>query len=333
MAEQVEISKGLIQRWREGELSHSSTASTVVLAFCLAATLLAALVLVLDRSGMLVARQNGSEVIQQVRQRGLEKYLGRDPQVMYYLLEKDNQPDGYRVLYIRHDVKEGHVVYQGQDLYFYPSLGRVDRNQFSVSNDLAEYNYSKIIQNIQTGFSVELSKHTYRGGALKGSYFDGRYQIPIPWIQPKGSNFVPVFLLDFFSSLSAKDFPKKGAAFSFAVPEQIPNNQPLIDECWVQAGGEIPSHIKANQSKGQVVTINWNPNGQSSNPPSHGLLSQTIYYDMNHQLIWQKSITATSELIQRAITPEELYRVYPDSKQRLEEWLGEIQGDEANRNI
>ncbi|MCH9022757.1 MAG: hypothetical protein IID32_08315 [Planctomycetes bacterium] len=333
MAQQVEISKGLIQRWREGEWSRSSTASTLVLAFCLAATLLSAFALVLDRSGMRVARQNGREMIQQVRQRGLEKYLGHAPLVMYYLLKEDNQARGYGALYLHRNLKGGQVVYQGRELFRYPSLKREVRTVFTVTNDLAEYDYSKEIQNIQTGLSVELSKHSYREGVLKGLFFDGRRGIPILPIQPMGENFVPVFLLDFFSSLSAKNFPKKGAAFSFALLERIRYNQPPFQECWVQAGGEIPSRISENQSRGHGVTVNWNPNGQPSDLQSRGLISQTIYYDMNHQLIWQKSVTENSVSIQKAITPEELDRLFPGSKQILEDWLGEIQGDEENRII
>lgn len=332
MAQQVEIPKGLIQRWREGELSRSSTASTVVLAFCLAATLLSAFALVMDRSGMLVARQNGSEVIQQVRQRGLENYLGRTPQVMYYLLEEDNQASGYRALYMRHNIKDGRMVYQGRELWAYPSLGREVRTLFSVTNDLAEYDYSKKIQDIRSDAPVEWS-HEYRHGALKGSYFDGSNQIQFPWIPSDENNFVPVFLLDFFSSLSAKDFPKKGAAFSFASLDLLRYNQLPFEECWVRGGGEIPRQIKANLPEGRVVTVDWNTNPKSSASPSLGLLSQTIYYDLNHQLIWQISMTRTSEQIQRAITPEELYHEYPGSKEKLEDWLGEIQGNEENRII
>ena len=82
-----------------------------------------------------------------------------------------------------------------------------------------------------------------------------------------------------------------------------------------------------------MVTVDWNPNGKSTDPQRYALLSQTIYYNMNHQLIWQKSITATSEEIQRTITPEELDRIYPGSRGELADWLGDIQSDETKQII
>ena len=312
------MSKSLIQRWREGELARSSTASTVVLGICLAATLLAAFALVADRSGILVARQNGSEVIQQVRQQGLDTYLGQSNQVMYYLLEEDNQANGYRVLYMHRDVKNGRVVYK--ELWHYPSLGLKIHTLFSITNDLSEYDYSKVTQNNQK--KVSFAKHEYRNGEL----FNGRRREFIP---QDGNNIVPVFLLDFFSSLSTRDFPKKGAAFSFALLDQDRNKKIFFEECWVQSGGKISEKIKATLPKGRLVTVNWNP----SDPTSQGLISQTIYYNMNHQLIWQKSITATSEEIQRTITPEELDRIYPGSRGELADWLGDIQSDETKQII
>lgn len=282
---------------------------------------------------MRVARKNGREIIQQVRQQGLDNYLGITPQVVYYLLEENSQAIGYGALDLRQNVNDDQGVYQGRELWYYPSHQRKISTLFTVTNDLAEYNYSKKIQNIQTGLPVGWSKHSYRNGVLKGLYFDGRHGIPIIPIQPMADNFLPVFLLDLFSSLSAKHFPKKGAAFSFAFLEYIRYNQPPFKECWVQAGGKIPSRIKETQSRGHGVTVNWNPNGQSSDPQSQGLISQTIYYDMNHQLIWQKSITATSVSIQRATNPGELERLFPGSKQILDDWLGEIQDNEENRII
>ncbi|GEM_PF-1697972 len=304
----------------------SSRSATVVLAVALVAALLCAQILVVARSGQLRGRENAAELIKQVADKGLETWL-TNPMELYYLMESEGKPIGYRAVSVEPVAGEDHSIviqWKGKEVYY-----RTDENMrietlFSVQNDLSSYSYQEKIRNLSGGL-FEVVRQTFANGLLDISYRRNFREVALPTLPISEANFIPLVLLDLFSSLGAarKDF-KDGMVFAMMGTSVIHGrSEKLLVECWVKPGGEVPKEIRSRIPGGHSVEVEWLGVGHT----------QSIYYDQNNQLVWQKDEFDLAELFHKAVSRSELVSVFPQAQQDIDDWSGMDSSDNNKQAI
>jgi len=117
-------------------------------------------------------------------------------------------------------------------------------------------------------------------------------------------------LVDFFSSVALADNQLEQA--SFVIPFFDKRNSYQL-KFHIRPGGDPPDEIQMYDPAGHCVLVNW-PDRISSQTGKQEI--QKIYYDQQHQLIWQKSVSNGTE-IRQAVSKEVLIATYPEAEQKL----------------
>ncbi|MBN1766512.1 MAG: hypothetical protein JW860_14755 [Sedimentisphaerales bacterium] len=295
-----------------------TASSTIVLAGILAATLIAAQILVMARSGHRRAKNNATALIRKVVEDGLDAYITQSSK-NYYLLEENNQIAGYAVIAM--DVMEkdnDNNVFQGKELYKQLHDDTDLECTYLVNNDLSRFTYKLTSGNNR----LQISQKKTDDDTWLVNYSNSYQVIPEFKFIQDSSNFIPSALLDFFSSLvgQAKNL-NDGAAFSMVDLSLFEKTYILID-CWVTSGGDIPDEIQEKFPAGHCIQVKWSSN-----------LIQTIYYDEDHQIIWQKNENNLTDLQMKRVTPQELIKIIPESKNRIKQWFQKNYSEDNRKTI
>jgi len=308
MNENNESKTSFFHRWNSAGLQAHPKIATIVLAVILVLCLASAQIQVFFKSGSAKsrekARENAQTLIREVSQAGLDSLAGRKPILRYYLLETQGQLDGYAVLAVSPRIqKDNTLIYDGKYLNYSKREHKFITISYKTANDLSFSFYTKSIYTPKYKWTRRLE---YREGFLYEPALQGTSsRLPV-----KG-NFVPPDWLDFFSALSAgKDgFRKEGVLL--AVLDFDEQGRAGVTECLVKPGGDIPPELLAAHPHGDPVEVMWQ-GGQSS---------QTIYYDSEHQLVWQKDSLPSLEMKTRSVSREQLGQAFPDALEILDQRL------------
>jgi hypothetical protein len=310
--------------FRGGQLrrrgSHSSIA-TIVLAAILTATLLGAQVLVSARSGQFRAYTNAVELIANIHEEGLAKYLDK-PIQRYYLIESDGQPVAYAAISVR-PVQQGEhsIIISGNELY-YNSQTKIRKDiTYQVQNDLSSYSFREVTRDRANG-SYETVQQKFTPGILQLSYYNSVRPKP-QWkgININKKNFIPSFLLDLFSSVAAVG-EESGEGVLFALVNDSffrDYRRNFFIECWVRPDGEVLQTNHDNHPGASGVKTKWLGRKHS----------QTIYYDSDHQLLRQKDYLGGAESLFRAVSRTELLGVFPLAEAELSDWFRTYTDDDT----
>jgi len=310
--------------FRGGQLrrrgSHPSIA-TIVLAAILTATLLGAQMLVSARSGQFLAYANAVELIVNIHEEGLTKYLDK-PIQRYYLIESDGQPIAYAAISVRPVQKDEHsIIISGNELY-YNHQTKMHRNiTYQVQNDLSGYSFREVIRDRVDG-SYETVQKKFTPGILQLSYYNSVRPKPLmKWININKKNFIPSFLLDLFSSVAAgREESEEGVLFAMMDDSFFRDyRRKFFIECWVKPDGEVLQTNHDNHPGGSGVKTKWLGHKRR----------QTIYYDSDHQLLQQKDYFDGAESLFRAVSRTELLSVFPSAEAELSDWFRTYTDDDT----
>jgi hypothetical protein len=311
----------LLNKWRQGRLAERHEVSIVVLALVLVLCLLAAQIMVSAGTGRIQAEDNGKEIIEKVSQQGLINTLGRQTITRYYLTRRNGQNTGYWAMIFEPKVlPDGSWVLTGKELT-HDIIGHIlSQSSFEVADDLSWQSYYNNLQ-ITMGKkrATFIQEYTIDQGVLRYSYTSGRRRSKLPPINVKQWAFVPVLLVDFFSSLAAEQAREDGAVFYVVNPNVSEDLDHIISDLWVQPGGKVPQEIIDRTPQGRKVEVKWLQSNRF----------QRIYIDNEHQLVWQKE-TDPQESIITAVTREELLETFADAEQVLQMWLTTESENEDN---
>jgi hypothetical protein len=246
---------------------------------------------------------------------------------LYYLMESQGKPIGYKAVSVEPVVGEDDSIviqWRGKEVYCQTDENMRIETLFSVQNDLSSYSYQEKIQNLSGGL-YEVVRQTFANGFLDISYRRNFREVALPTLPISEANFIPLVLLDLFSSLGAarKDF-KDGMVFAMMDTSVIHGrSDKLLVECWVKPGGEVPKEIRSRIPGGHSVEVEWLEAGHT----------QAIYYDQNNQLVWQKDEFDLAELFHKAVSRSELVSVFPQAQQDIDDWSGMDNSDNDKQAI
>ncbi len=308
MNENNEPKTSFFKRWNAAGLRSHPKIATIVLAVILVLCLACAQIQVFFKSGSAKdrekARENAQALIQEVSRAGLDSFAGRKPILRYYLLESQGHVSGYAILTLSPKIqKDNTLVYDGKYLHYSQHEHQFITISYTTANDLSFSSYTKSIYTSQSKWTRRLE---YREGFLYEPTLQGTSDR-----RPVKGNFVPPDWLDFLSALSAgkEGFRKEGVLL--AVLDFNEKGQAGVIECLVKAGGEIPPEILATHPHGDPVEVLW----------QGGEFTQTIYYDSEHQLVWQKDTHPSLEMRIRSVTRDQLEKAFPDARGILDQRL------------
>ncbi|MBN1846139.1 MAG: hypothetical protein JW810_10685 [Sedimentisphaerales bacterium] len=308
----------LLKRWRDGRLSNQSQMATVAMALVLVGTILAARLLVHARSGRLEAIENTCSMLEKLRNEGIGAYLPNEVAVRYYIIETDGKEQSFSVELNRPDKQNPQwFVFEGMD--FDPKEQILKRHRLLIETHLREYEY-RIHTQALAGGQVEIYYQKYAAGSLAGYYQLGLRRILLKNPQLPGYA-IPPPLLDFLSSVGIQKADENGVLL--AVPMITKNGleyrQFEMVDAWVRPTGQTPESLATEFPGGRSVHVDWPP----------GDHTQEIYYDGDHQLVWQKDLPANS--VRRKVSRAELVERFGVAQTLIPQWLGET-APEDNSN-
>jgi len=274
-----------LHRFAPNNIGYHPLASAIVLAIILGLSLLAAQVVVMARSGPLIARENAVKLINEVSRRGLTTYFDPNTVVNYYLQEESGKTIGFAAMSYKPVIRQdGAKFLAGRQLYYDETRKSSVSFSFAVSDDLSNY-----------------------------TYLEGSRRIMIPRQSMGLDNFMPAPLLDFFSSLVAKKGYKEGAAFAIDQVNRDRASRQLfyLLQCRVTLGGVVPEKISLSVPEGKAVTVRL-----------LGLpMAQTVYYNQNNQLIWQENALDSIRTTMISVPRQKLMDLFPWLDEKLDNWL------------
>jgi len=313
--------RGFFQRWRDGTLAEKSGLATVALALVLVGTLLGAQWFVHSRSGQLQAAKNAETLLHDVAAQGLDQLLGRRPIVLYLLQEHQGAPVGFTATLIVPQTQDnGPVVFLGRELHYSDQEG-IWQSSFDIGNDLRRFQvdlpYQAIIRLGRAQVRATRVRLTVDHGLLSLSYRGGQQwltsrQDAIPLDQP---NLIPTVLLDFFTSLAVRRFPKEGAVFALLDPKLFSQGALLTTEIRVRPGGEVPEDVKRATPDGLAAQTEMLTRLADETPTR-----QVLYYSSNHRLLWQKDLL-DPPVITRAVSRADIEAAFPHAAGLLRTWI------------
>ncbi len=296
--EEQKKSDSLLQRWQEGRLASQPGIATIVLAIVLVLSLLAAQLMVYAHEDYSQAVQNGNHLIQQISEKGLSHYLPQHRIIRYYIIEEQGKPVRFSETTIEPHLQTK-PYYEINETRFNSQGWPVDRVRLIIDNQLRSYKY-------------ETPSYTYTRNPH--GYYQEKH--PIRILDESAQNLIPRQLLDFFSSVAATENYEEGVILN------VPNDLVLVHglgyafktlSFWIKPGGEIPVEIQKATPNGHSVHVeqleSQDPFGDTDAKPV--VTHQDIYYDSQHQLVWQKD--DPTDIIFRSVRPEELLKTFPSA--------------------
>ena len=321
--EEQKNTDSLRRRWQDGRLAAQPGMATIVLAVVLVLTIVAAQVMVSTRTGHLPAILNAESLIDTVAQNGLNHYLPNQISIRYYLIEEKGKATNFSVLMVEPKIRsDSSAIYQIHELQFDPEEYNLKQSWLTVDNQLQWYDYQYKFQDLKSGdtFSLYQKKKNSRWA----SYLQvGMRRIPLQMPNLSTRNLVPLPLLDFFSSLTEEHADAEGIYLALPTLTDEGLSQRILDitEVWVKPPGEIPDEISTAAPNGHSVHVDWYPETYSQKPKNKNpeVTHQEIYYNSQHQLVWQKDFP--SETITRSVTQKELIESFPIAAMIIRRWM------------
>jgi len=302
-----------LKQWRQGRLAERRSAATTFLAVVLVLCLLAAQMMVEARAVKLRPWLKGAEIIKRVADEGLVNAIGTKTITRYYLLKSDDEEwSGYMVLVFEPQIRpDGLWVLTGRELEYHSRDNSLVQTGFTAADDLSWHNYHQTRQVTQDK-NLVFTGHDYRveQGILYSSYRIGQRKYQLNPIGIRESNLVPILLLDFFSSLAVKEGGEAGVVFSVVNPNLLAKGADELLDVLVQAGGAVPDDIINQSPRGHGVKAKWLEDTRR----------QILYYDQEHQLVWQKDLQEPSSTI-TAVTRAELVEKFREAEPLLRIWF------------
>jgi len=242
------------------------------------------------------AVQNGNNLIQQITEKGLSHYLPQQTTIRYYIIEEQGVPTRFMLTIIEPHL-QSKPLYEIKEMHFDSQGWPLDQVRLIIDNYLASYKYETP--------SYKFNKNPH-------GYNIEKHPIHIP--NRFAQNMIPRQLLDFFSSVAAAEHLAEGVILDMP-------NELILDrrygyvfntlKFWVKPGGEIPTEIQKATPNGYSVHVEplKTRNPLDSTQPKTVVTRQDIYYDSQHQLVWQKDVP-TDNII-RSVNPQELIEAFP----------------------
>ncbi len=316
-------------------LTEHPAAATTVLAVALALCLLIAKIYVVQNPISYKSQEwhladvlQKNPLLEKVAADGLEEYLGRENIARYYLIELGDQAIGYGAwaLEPQLDSNTGQLVYRGREIWNTPQEGRMRYIAFTVPDDLSWYTHQLRRKLDYQGEKIQVDIiQNYRSGILEASLSVkdqhkaiGPIQIPAHVIMPPG-------FLDIISSIAARD----------ASPGEKTDSLMMIDPEAPFAGGgdmpitrvqlrtcspdNVPENIRQQHPEGLPVQVFW----------MDQLAKQVIYYDDQHQIIWQQDMTQFGPQTITVVEKDELIEKFPETQELLEKWHRQDQDQQS----
>jgi len=223
------------------------------------------------------------------------------------------------------DPQENNGVFlRGKELRVHPEKKQRTERTYRIHTDLSQYQVDEESQDLDTKL-FERIRHNYGLGALRMTYYNNLRRKPQQLIRTVNKkNFIPFFLVDLFSSVAAQSpYGADGVLFSMADANILRDyHQSLYLDCRVQPKGQIPRAIRKSMPEGNSVRVIW----------GNGRHRQNIYYDSDHQIVWQQDLIGSSASTMQAVSRTELVKRYPQADQELDDWL-RIQEDENTMEV
>jgi len=297
-------------RWTRATKESSATIALVAI---LGVSLLSAQILVCARTGSALDRQqavqNGAALIAKVADQGLSYYLGNRTITRYYFYEDDKGKKGYMVLSFEPEIRQdGAWILNGKQI-FHPEASVESGETFKVADDLSWYEHKTSIRDL-TSDRTDETELKYKEGSLQCIITvrnsEGARAFPLP-VAFTGStkNLIMSGLLDFFSSVGTyQEYPK---GLILALPkvklQSDPGKMLQTEELWVQTGGKPPDEVFSSTPNGRCVEVKWLQSNRL----------QTVFYDKDHQLVWQKDLPEPAYYF-RQTTRSDLLAAFPEAE-------------------
>jgi len=300
------------------------SSATIALVAILGVSLFCAFLLVRVRSGNILeqhqaildqqqAVQNASALINKVAGQGLSYYLVNRTITRYYFYEDEaSKKNGYMVLSFQPEIQQdGSWILNGLQIYR-PGKSIELQETFMVADDLSWYDHSTTIRDLTLGRTV-VKELKYKEGLLQGAYTasgsDGTSSLP-PSVASTDStnNLIMSGLLDFFSSVATYENYSEGVILTLPKVDYLGNPKDLLhtEVLWVQPGGDPPPEVLSSTPDGRCVEVNWLQSG----------IFQTVFYDKDHQLVWQKDLPEPASYL-RQTTRSDLLAKFPEAESVL----------------
>ena len=293
------------------------SSATIALVAILGVSLLSAQMLVRARTGNVLDRQqavqNAAALISKVAGQGLSYYLGNQTITRYYFHEDENGKNGYMVLSFQPEIQpDGAWILNGRQIYCLEKSIEL-RETFQVADDLSWYEHKTSVRYLTSG-RIEETELRYKEGYLQGAIAFGDTKgakvIPLPMVSTGGANnLIMSCLLDFFSSVAIDEDYSEGVIL--ALPKvQFRGDPPKLlhtEDLWVRTGGEAPAEVRSAIPNGRCVEVKW---------LSQSNRFQTVFYDQEHQLVWQKDLPEPASYL-RQTTRSEVLAKFPEAEQVL----------------
>ncbi|MCP4712521.1 MAG: hypothetical protein GY869_28180 [Planctomycetes bacterium] len=299
------------------------SSATIALVAILALSLLSAQIFVRVQSGNIIdhpqAIQNASELITKVAEAGLRSYLGNQTTTRYYFCKDETDITGYMVLSFRPEIQQdGSWILNGKQLY-YPNESIESKETFKVADDLSEYEITTSIRYLTLGRS-EVKELIYKEGllqgTLKGSVSGTTFSSPASVVSTGSTNnLIMPALLDFFSSVATNNDYPEGVTLMLPKVEYYRDNPSQLlytDKLWVHPGGEAPPEVRSSTPNGRCVEVKWFQNQNSQDTRR----TQTVFYDNEHQLVWQKDLPEPASYL-LPTTRRDLLAKFPEAESIL----------------
>jgi len=290
--------------------------STLALGAVLVLAVVMAQIMVSGRSGQVraldEARARGADIIDEVRVNGLAEYLGRKSIVRYYLLESEGRTNGYAAILIEPVIDDDHKLFYRIKDFFARGEGNFrSRSSLVITDDLTEYVYSSVRQlSTKAGVQVVSQKQYFQDGILTGYSAYGLRKIERAPVQIERKNMIPLSLLDFFSSLAGRSPSREDAIFTLVDFDLAEEMSELAVELRISFEAKVPERIVARDPTGAGVKVDW----------LNHYRRQNIYYDQEHQIVWQEDLPEPSSVM-RAVERAEVEKAFPEADQILNGWL------------
>jgi len=291
------------------------SSATIALVAILAVSLLSAQMLVWARTGKALDRQqavqNAAALITKVAEWGLSYYLGNQTTTRYYFCDDDTGTKGYMVLSFQPEIlQDGAKILNGTQI-FHPEKSIESIETFKIANDLSWYESTTSIRDLTSG-RTDNTVLRYKEGYLQGAYTvqgaDGPKLLPLKVVSTESTNnLIMTGLLDFFSSVATNEYSEGVVLALPRVIEIAPELKILhTEELWVQSGGEAPAEVQSSTPDGRCVEVTYLQTRRS----------QTVFYDKDHQLVWQKDLPEPASYL-RQTTRSDLLAKFPEAEQVL----------------
>ena len=264
------------------------TRSTIALAVTLLVSLGLAQWYVSTKQGT----SNTRKLLTSLRENGLDKFVSYQPYSQYYILYNNDVPVGYR--YYEHFWRDNYLV--GVEITQMPEQAYYGISEWKISNNTNTWSQHERINANGTRSALDINYNPDEGMKyiLNGTYIDTSSL-------SLRSNIIPPFMLDIYSSIGIQQYNSQLDLLLLAGIKVISFAAEPGDS------NSIPMQYKSNAPDGITVKTSFRN------------ISQQLYYNKDHQLIYQKDNADRQYNTIIASEDEEVFRLWPEAEKLIPE--------------